>query len=49
MKKAHVKLVAHAKSKSAASFGEAVESIEVFAAAAKRLGDAVLKLKTQTA
>lgn len=49
MAKAHTKLVLHAKGRNSASFESATEAIEIFAAAAKRLGEAVLKLKTQTA
>lgn len=45
MKKAHVKIVMLAKSDSPASFTDAVAAIEDFAAAAKRLGTAVEKLK----
>lgn len=45
MKKAHIKVVMLAKSNSPASFTDAVAAIEDFAAAAKRLGDAVEKLK----
>ena len=45
MKKAHTKIVILAKTNSPANFAEAVAAIEDFAAAAKRLGDAVDKLK----
>lgn len=45
MKAAHKKIVALAKSNSPADFAETVAAIEDFAAAAKRLGDAVEKLK----
>ena len=45
MKKAHIKIVMLAKADSPASFSDAVAAIEDFAAAAKRLGDAVEKLK----
>lgn len=45
MKKAHIKIVTLAKSKSPADFAEAVAAIEDFANAAKRLGDAVDKLR----
>jgi hypothetical protein len=45
MKKAHIKIVTLAKSKNPANFAEAVAAIEDFANAAKRLGDAVDKLK----
>ena len=47
MKKTHSKLVIHAKTKTPASFADAVEEIEVFVAAVKRLGDAVQELKKQ--
>lgn len=45
MKKAHQKIVKLAKSKTPADFAEAVAAIEDFANAAKRLGDAVDKLR----
>lgn len=45
MKKAHSKIVLLAKSNSPADFAEAVAAIEDFAASAKRLGDAVAKLR----
>jgi hypothetical protein len=45
MKKAHSKIVLLAKTNSPANFAEAVAAIEDFATAAKRLGEAVEKLK----
>lgn len=45
MKNAHTKLVKLAKTNSSANFADAVAAIEDFAATAKRLGDAVEKLK----
>lgn len=45
MKKTHSKIVLFAKTSSPADFAEAVAAIEDFASAAKRLGEAVEKLK----
>lgn len=49
MQKAHTKIVRYATEQTPASFADAVAAIEDFAAAARRLGDAVESLKHKTA
>jgi hypothetical protein len=46
MQKAYTKVVKHAQAKTPATFADAVDEIEAFAAAAQRLGEAVKELKS---